>query len=347
MGAVVAVAGFLVFAAFLGLSSVSGVGKGEVNAVENAVRVSDAIQTEFESVCEDAETRFVVSVFEGDNLVPCLKQKGTDHWENDFKAFQAAIKTCTDLSQQNIAFGVYNLPVWDSDEHHTFTTYPTFIDFVGADVDMADIYWAGTYLGATKLAAGCTSTAVKILATDTATSLCEKMGADDEDMLSRCESVELIDCPYTTDEAETNPCNVKACKDATDGQDFGTLSGSYGDVCCDAINAWCKKDDINEATKKGCGNFAHKRIYTNHCIGSYVEPVNDAVELHPVLVAETLRVAEEAAAAAAAAAEAQAEADEVARLVALDLEIAAQKVIDDAAAALAAAVPAPAPAPAR
>jgi len=283
--AIVAVAGFFVLAAVLALASVSGLSQGELNISNNVRAVSSELKLEFEKVCDSPDTRYVVAVFEGTEIVPCVSGPATDHWENDYAKFEAAIARCVKMSAHPIAFAIYNMPVWNTDAHHEYTTYPTFIDYVAPGVDMADIYWAGTYLGATKLAASCVTTSVKI---DTIKgegamkTTCEKMGQD-ETMAARCESIENVQCPY---EGDQNPCTDQYCVKAVEGASgFADISGNFGDECCESIRAWCKKG-VDVETKRGCGNFAHKKIYTHHCVGTYESVEVSETILHPVLLAE-------------------------------------------------------------
>jgi len=283
--AVVAVAGFFVLAAVLALASVSGLSQGELRVSSNVQTVSSELKLEFEKVCKSSDTRYVVAVFDGTEIVPCVSGPATDHWEQDYAKFEAAIERCVGLSSHSIAFAVYNMPVWKTADHHTYVDYPTFIDYVAPGVDMADIYWAGTYLGATKLAASCVTASVKIDRIEGEGSrmveTCQKIGKDDESMMARCQSIQTVDCPYVGD---NTPCQNKPCQTDLDGEAFAAIS-SLGEECCDAIAAWCKKE-VDVETKPGCGNFAHKQIYTHNCAGGFEAPVVAETILHPVLVAE-------------------------------------------------------------
>jgi len=306
--AVVAVAGFFVLAAVLALASVSGVSQGELRVSSNVQTLSSELKLEFQKVCDSPDTRYVIAVFDGTEIVPCVEGPATDHWESDYAHFEEAITRCVGLSKYAIAFAVYNMPVWETEDHHSYTNYPTFIDYVAPGVDMADIYWAGTYLGATKLAASCVTASVKITDLDGEGSrmvgTCEKISKD-ESMIKRCESMQTVACPY---EGETNPCEEKVCKADILDETFAS-AGSIGDQCCAAIKAWCVKS-VDEKTKPGCGKFAHKQIYTEHCDAGYAAIEKPELILHPFLVAQ------EAAAAQAI----------------IDAEVAAQKVLDDIAA---------------
>jgi len=296
--AVVAIIGFFVLAAVVGLASVSGLSKGELN-VRNNVQLSSELKDSFKTVCTNVDQRYVVAVFYGDKLVPCLMGPATDHWENDFKSFQAAIDRCVDLSTHGIAFGIYNNPVWKTNLHDTFTNIPTFVDYVAPGVDMSELYWAGTYLGATKLASSCASAQVSInehAPWGTMETFCEKCGAGDVLEETRCQSIQDFECPYA---GEGSPCFNEACiADIVGAQTFASMTGSFSETCCTSIEAWCK----DQPTKTGCNHFSHKTIFTHHCDAAYIKPVVSDQVLHPVLVAEQAA----AAAAAAAAAEAPA-----------------------------------------
>jgi len=306
--AVVAVAGFFVLAAVLALASVSGVSQGELRVSSNVQTVSSELKLEFQKVCDSPETRYVIAVFDGTEIVPCVEGPATDHWESDYAHFEEAITRCVGLSKHAIAFAVYNMPVWETADHHSYTNYPTFIDYVAPGVDMADIYWAGTYLGATKLAASCVTASVKI--TDLVgegsrmVGTCEKI-SNDESMMKRCESMQTVACPY---DGANNPCEDEVCKDDVKDETFAS-AGSLSDNCCMTIKAWCVKS-VDEKTKPGCGKFAHKQIYTEHCDAGYAAIEKPELILHPFLVAQ----------------------EAAAKQAIIDAEAAAQKILDDAAA---------------
>lgn len=307
--AVVAVAGFFVLAAVLALASVSGVSQGELRVSSNVQTVSSELKLEFQKVCDSPEVRYVIAVFDGTEIVPCVEGPATDHWENDYAHFEEAITRCVGLSKYAIAFAVYNMPVWETADHHSYTNYPTFIDYVAPGVDMADIYWAGTYLGATKLAASCVTASVKITDLDGEGSrmvgTCEQISKD-ESMIKRCESMQTVVCPY---DGESNPCKNDKCQENIKDETFAS-AGSIGDECCATIKEWCGKSVDETTNKPGCSKFAHKQIYTEHCDKGYAAIEKPELILHPFLVAQ------EAAAAQAI----------------IDAEVAAQKVLDDIAA---------------
>ena len=90
--------------------------------------------------------RKVVAAFDGSQVLPAVKAGATDHWERDWKSFTNAL-TATD-----VAFSVYNFPVWDS--ANDFTVLPTFVSYLKEGVDLATKYKAGTYIGGAAIASG-------------------------------------------------------------------------------------------------------------------------------------------------------------------------------------------------
>jgi hypothetical protein len=271
---VMAVAGVLMVAGVIGMTAFS-TGFTQVKSVTNAMEVTAELTAAFKDVCElTAEKRFVISVLdtESNSLIPCMEQDASDQWEGDFLAFQEGLKECLAVSSVPVAFGVYNMPVWTSEADGTYEILSTSYSFVAPIVDLAEVYTAGTFVGAAKLAAKCAPYSVTIESQDTYLTACEKINKPG--IVGMCEQIEQTQCPFADG---ANPCQT--CEHSTDGMAFGAIKEAFSAECCASIQSWCAEGG------PGCGGYAYKRIYEAHCIEAYVEDAKPLTTyLHPALV---------------------------------------------------------------
>lgn len=294
--AVLTVAALLVCAAVVGFSFTTGSNKA-VNVIDSNLDrstitvVSEDLATAFNSVCSGSagEMSYLIATFneDGTKVIPAIAAKASMHWEDDFSRFQDDMQKVMALSDRNIAFAVYNFPVWSSHEHNDYEVYPTFVDFKDADVDIKKMLEAATFLGGVRMAAQCAHHNLNLLEGDDYASACHRIPGVANGL---CTAINDIECPYAEISDHINPCQHDSCQ--TEGAPFDNREEGYlGAECCDAIMDWC--NNIGEQTS-GCGLYAFDHIYIDHCMIEYVdEEQSESILYHPVLVAE--KEAEEAA----------------------------------------------------
>lgn len=325
--AVLTVAALLVCAAVVGFSFTTGSNKA-VNVIDSnqdratITVVSEDLATAFNSVCgegQDSDMRYLIATFneDGTKVIPAIAAKASMHWKDDFSRFKSDMSQVTDLSDRDIAFAVYNFPVWSSHEHESYEIYPTFVTYKNSNVDIKKMLEAATFLGGVRMAAGCTHHDLNLQYGDGYESACHRIPGVADGL---CTAINDIECPFTEIEDHINPCQHASCE--SEGAPFDNSEmGFLGDDCCGAIEEWC--DEHRDTA--GCGTYAFHHIYNDHCNVDYVkEEPSESILYHPVLVAakeeeEAARIKaaaklaaallmkeQEAAAAAAALAEAEA-----------------------------------------
>jgi len=287
----VAVVSAVLCAAVLAVSFSTGSSK--INAVVNKNRgTSNDLEGYFTGACDNkAETRYVIATFNeaSNEIIPCQQAAATDHWEQDFNDFKAALSTCASLSKIGAAFAVYNMPVWSDVTQADYDVYSTFVRYGRPSSEISVDRYAATFLGSVLVAAQCAAGEFNIVVEDTFSykNACAQLEVDGK----MCEAVEDIECPYLEgpEDGPENPCQTDVCKTVVAGGSFAGGSSGLGEACCDEIETWCETNTV------GCGTFQMKHIYRNHCDESYEGAGEGAVTyFHPTLVKEQEAIAEAA-----------------------------------------------------
>jgi hypothetical protein len=257
VAAVLAIFGFVAVSFTSGFVQVKNVVDSNYARKDVSI-VSEDVMSMFNATCinEGLKIRYVLATFDTarTTIVPAVEGRATNHWERDFSSFKNALP-----SHEEIAFAVYNFPVWnqpEDGEQANFEILPTFVTYLAADADPSSMYLGGAYLGSAALAAACTGgNMIAVTKEMTYIDACEKLTNDRE----RCMAVNNQDCPFEGEDgtSEGTPCATE-CNGVSN-----FAEGEHGEECCNAIMDYCA-----DTTRVGCSDYADA-IYREHCGGVY------------------------------------------------------------------------------